>query len=329
MELAGKQLSTRSWNPLRCSGQRLPIQAVLSIKLLIFYVILSKAPGGSHTIAPFLDFFESIPYPDTIRFLLKLGIAVASLSVLFNRCTRTAVIYIGLASLFIILWSRLNYSNNQVFLALVLLLVGLRRENDRFWGVRVTIGLLYFGAGLNKLLTSSWQDGSVMRFWLQEDMHVWWLSSIQPISETQGVFVAVAWSVILLELTLSMCFLAPRFLKIGISLGFAFHAGMLVATGGVISHLFFYLMTSAYLLFIAWPDKQKYTVRGGRYLKLLRLLDFDHQFKWVSSPAQTLVLENETERKQGPRALVRTIIYLPSVWLFAGALYALYIFGWP
>lgn len=316
-------------NPGRCGGQALPVRAVLAAKLLVLYIVFSKAPGGSHTIATFLGFFECIPYPDAIRFVLKLGIAACCLLVLFNQLTSFALAYIGSTSLVIILWSRLNYSNNQVFLALVLILIALHIKDNKFWGVRWTIGLLYLGAGLNKLLTESWQNGTVMKFWLQEDMQVWWLGWVQAIWDSPTLFTLIAWTVILIELSLAFLFLTPRFLKAGIVLGVFFHGGMLVVTGGVISHLFFYLMTASYLLFISWPQKQTVTIQGSRHLQLLKFLDFDRQFNWDLKEENPLSWISSKSRVTGFRAMGKLLIHLPSVWLLAGATYGLYIFGWP
>ncbi len=327
--MAGGSINWVSFNPLKCSGQSLPIQAVLVAKLLIFFVVLSKAPGGSHTIAPFLGIFELIPNPDTIRFVLKLGIAACCLLVLVNQLTQLALAYIGSTSLFIILWSRLNYSNNQVFLALLLILLALHIKKHKFWGVRWTIGLLYFGAGLNKLLTDSWQDGTVMRFWLQEDMQVWWLGTVQSIWDSPTLFTLIAWSVILIELSMAFLFLTPRFLKAGIVLGVLFHGGMLIVTGGVISHLFFYLMTASYLLFMSWPNPQTVTIKGNRHLQWLKFLDFDRRFNWDLNEENRLSLISSKNKVMGFQAMGKLLIHLPSLWLLAGATYSLYIFGWP
>jgi hypothetical protein len=319
MAMAGRSDLLIKLNPLRCSGGALPLRGLLAAKLLILYVIFSKAPGGSNTVAPFLSFLEFVPYPDTIRFVLKLGIALASLAVLFNLSTRPALIFIGVSSLVIICWSRLNYSNNQLFLALVLIILGLHNKGDSFWGVRTTTGLLYFGAGLNKLMNPDWQSGEVMRFWLQEDMQVWWLDSVQLVWNSPTLFTGLAWLVIFLELFLAGCFLVPKFVRGGVIVGFLFHAGMLVATGGVISHLFMFLMISVYLIFIPWPEKGKYKIVCGNPFYALRWLDFDKQFTW----------ELDNRNSSGLVALAKVLFFLPAIWVPAGAAYALYIFGWP
>ncbi len=287
--MANRGINWQSTNPLKCAGQSLPIQAVLCAKLLILFVAFSKAPGGSHTIAPFLGFFDLIPHPDTVRLVLKLGIACSCFLIFFNQLTKVALLYTGVTCLVIILWSRLNYSNNQVFLALILLLLALHIKGNEFWGVRWTIGLLYFGAGLNKLLTESWQNGTVMEFWLQEDMKVWWLGPVQALWDSPTLFLIIAWTTILLELLLAFLFLSSRFLKAGIAVGILFHGGMLIVTGGVISHLFFYLMTACYLLFISWPQQQTITIKGNNQLRILKRLDFDKQFKWELRDGDKLV----------------------------------------
>ena len=329
--MGGRQHFLHRINPLRCGGQRLPVQAVAASKLLVLYVVFSKAPGGSHTIAPFLEFFSHIPYPDEIRFLLKLGIAAASFLVFLNQFTKQALLYIGASCLIIILWSRLNYSNNQVFLALTLLMIGLHHRGSNFWGARITVGLLYFGAGLNKLLEPDWQTGQVMEFWLQEDMQVWWLGTFQAIWESPAIFSVIAWLVILTELTLAICFLIPGLLKRGIVLGLLFHSGMLVATGGVISHLFMYLMVSTYLLFVDWPAPGTWRIHAGRMWLFLKWMDFDKRFHWELKKGRwlNLIWVEGKDSITGFKAALNILVHSPFILLSFGFIYVLFIFGWP
>ncbi|MCB1122049.1 MAG: hypothetical protein KJT03_10900, partial [Verrucomicrobiae bacterium] len=234
--MAGRQDYLERLNPLRCGAGDLPLQAMLVVKLLVIFAVLTKIPGGSHTVAPFIPWLESIPYPDTIRLVLKLGIAVACLGLFCNFFGRKACFYIGSASLLIILWSRLNFSNNQLYLTLLFLFLGLHVKGETFWSIRITTGLLYLGAGLNKLLTPDWQTGRFIEYWYTVAAPMQWFDGVASLVGTSNLSLALGWSVIAIELILAFLFLTKIKLRWALVLGLSFHLGMLFATGGLLSH---------------------------------------------------------------------------------------------
>lgn len=329
--MAGRRDFLQRLNPLRCGGGGLPVQAVLVVKLLVIFAVLTKIPGGSHTVAPFIPWLEGIPYPDTIRFLLKLGIAVACLGLFFNIFGRKACLYIGTASLLIILWSRLNFSNNQLYLTLLFLLLGLHVRGDSFWSIRITIGLLYLGAGLNKLLTGDWQTGTFIDYWYTVEAPMAWYDALAHLFGPSLLSILLSWAVILTEFLLACSFLTKWKLRRAIVLGLTFHLVMLFATGGLLSHRFLYLMAASYLLFVKWPQEGAEAIKAGGWMYGLRHLDIDRQYLWIRRPSTGMEFPEggEVESHSGITAAVKVFIHLPAVWLPAAAIYGLIIFGWP
>ena len=330
MDLAGRQLSSRPWNPARCSGQRLPLQAVLSVKLLIFYAVLSKAPGGSHTIAPFLGFFEAIPYPDTIRFLLKSGIADSiadgSLQSLHPyRC-------------------HLHRACQPFYHSLVTpqLLKQSGVSRTRSFTDRIT-------RGQRQILGSSHNHRTpLLRSRIEQAFDLFLARRNGHAILVTGGYAGLVARPYTTHLGLSGILYGRgmvshshraytlRLLSRPTMLESRDHPGIYFPRRDVdrngrnhLSSIFLphdLLLPAVHLLA---RQTEVYTVRGGRFLMLFQWLDFDHQFKWDLSPGQPIEWTSEKVRKEGPWAFVRTVIYLPSVWLFAGAMYALYIFGWP
>src|SRR5207247_4597316 len=84
-----------------------------------------------------------------------------------------AVILIGVVS------SKAYYGNNKTFCGLILFLTGLYEPGAEPWLLRAQFALVYFGAGLNKLLDADWRSGSFMEDWA-------------TVRLKQGAYIAVA-----------------------------------------------------------------------------------------------------------------------------------------
>lgn len=319
-----------SWNPLRCDGGPLPIPYILLGKLLVIYVAFSRTPGASHSIAPILPWLENLPAADSIRFGLKLGIACAAMLVLFNRWFRPACLFIGGAALLILLWSRLNYSNNQAFVALLLILLGSAEFKNPGWGIRTTVVLLYFGAGLNKALEPEWQSGAFMAHLFGHRFDVPWYALLREVIGVETLSPLLSWSVIAIEFLLAALFLRFRTRTWGVILGCCFHGGMIVATGGALSHLFMFLMPTAYLAFLPWPESGQWRlIAHARVCAVLKFFDVDQSFNGETAPTDSswiqLIRPGHTPNS-GFLSLLLLTMYLPVAWLTVGALYAAWIF---
>ena len=252
----------------RTGGEPLPPQYILMGKLLVLYVIFSRSPGASHAIAPILPWLEHVPHPDLVRFILKLGIAVASLAVLTLRWFRPACLYIGVSALIIVLWSRLNFSNNQVFVAVLLLLLGLSARENPGFGLRWTVVLLYLGAGLNKLLEPDWRNGQFMLHLFTHRVDAPWFHGVAQLWSAPGLAWLLGWIALGTELFLALAFSMRRLWTLAVGLGLAFHASILLSTAGQISHRFLFLMMVAYLPFfvceVATPQSGETGQAGPR-----------------------------------------------------------------
>jgi hypothetical protein len=115
---------------------------------------------------PFLSLFDYFDGMPVFRLALKLGLLSAIGSLLLNCCVRFSCIAIGLVVFADILSSRLFFENNILYVACLFLLIGL---SDSPQLIRYQVALVYFGAGMNKLLDPAWRSGAFFATWSHYD----------------------------------------------------------------------------------------------------------------------------------------------------------------
>jgi len=93
------------------------------------------------------------------------------LGVIFNIRVRTSCFLIGIAFLCAILACRSQYSNGGFFTASIMILTSLHRKGEYPWLILCQLVLMYFGAGLNKILDPDWTGGVYLEHWLYNIIH--------------------------------------------------------------------------------------------------------------------------------------------------------------
>jgi antimicrobial peptide system SdpB family protein len=121
-----------------------------------------------------------------------------------------------------------------------------------FWlAIRVQVAYVYFQAGIEKFKVQEWADGTVLYYWFTDPKFgadQWLLPIVMPILMTPVLLTLLTWSVLVLEVFLSMGLVMDvryrRWLLIG---GVTFHVGI-----GVIHGLcsFATIMFAALILFL-------------------------------------------------------------------------------
>lgn len=101
---------------------------------------------------------------------------------------------------------------------------------------RLQISAIYFFAGVEKLSSSSWVDGSAVYAWLRHMSFgaPEWLSPVLlPLTERALISSAITWGTLVLEITLGISLLLPESIRIKLLLpvGFIFHLGIMFAMG--------------------------------------------------------------------------------------------------
>ncbi len=272
-------------NPLKLSELSLPPQVVLLCRLLALTLLLTNHQSQIQTpFLPFLDIFDSLP-PAIFQYTLKIALVIGALGLLFTRKTRTFATLTGITILLAVLSSRAYYGNNKTFAGLLLLLSALSSQTGPPRLIQWQLALVYFGAGLNKILDPDWQSGQFFHHWatdrLGNPVYIWLSAQLPPLVAGK----LFCWTTIAAELAIAVLTLIPRFHPAVIWSSGLFQSSLLLFTGDPFN-LFFYSMQASLFAFARWPKKQITVIWDGscgfcRVTKeLLQKLDFDPLFHW-------------------------------------------------
>lgn len=227
----------------------LPVVVIVAGKALLLYVFLYhsglvKVRSYDLPFLPFLGFLD--PVPAFVYTLASFALLTAVFApFILKDYYRPLCLLAGIIILFFIISSKLIFSNSLTFVACLLILIGLYRDNS--YTFRIQISLIYLGAGINKFFTPDWWNGNYMDYFLREIYNVSIYSTFVPGDQLMAAaFLGIV--VIGIELLLALTVLFPKYTKFTISLGLIFHGGMLIITQGALSVRFFYIMSAAFLL---------------------------------------------------------------------------------
>jgi predicted DCC family thiol-disulfide oxidoreductase YuxK len=275
-----------TWNPLRCDGTAVPANLLLLAKIVAVAYLLSDIRMLP---APFLSFIPPLDYfagPEPYAWTLRAVFFASGIALLCNRAPRLSAFVMGLAVMTAVVGSKAYYGNNKLFSASMLLLTGLWHPRLGPWLLRAQIVIVYFGAGLNKLLDPDWHSGQFFHHWagarLEQPLYLWANQWFPPLLLGK----LVCWGTILVELGLAVAFLIPRTWPTAIWVSLLFHAGLLEFTGTTFN-MFFYAMEAAMLSFVAWP-REKLVIYDGdcgicnKIRRWLQRVDFEQPpaFAW-------------------------------------------------
>lgn len=279
-------ISAALTRPFRLTGFDLPPQTVLLCRLLALTLLFTWHVRYFQT--PFLSFLpvlEDLPGVPFQRFL-QTTVVLGSLSILFSKRLRLAALVTGGALLLAVVSSRAYYGNNKLFTALLLLLAA--AGDLRL--IRWQVAILYFGAGLNKVLDPDWHSGQFFHHWagarLENPLYLWAAPLLPPLVLGK----ILCWTTIAVELALAVLMLFRRFAWPAIWISALFQCGLLLFTGQTFT-LFFFASQIALLAFVDWPKEPITVIWDGecgfcaRSKNQISRFDWDGILQWV--PQQT------------------------------------------
>lgn len=272
-------------NPLKLTAASLPPQVVLICRLLALTLLLTNHQAQIQTpFLPFLEIFDALP-PAFFQYTLKAALIIGSLGLLFTRNIRTFAVITGTTILLAVLSSRGYYGNNKTYLGLLLILAALSNTSGAPRLIQWQLAIVYFGAGLNKVLDADWQSGQFFHHWatdrLANPAYIWLSAQLPPL--VAGKF--FCWTTIAAELTIAVLILIPRLHPAVIWTSGLFQSGLLLFTGDPFN-LFFYSMQASLFAFASWPEPQITVIWDGscgfcrRSKEFLQSIDFDPIFDW-------------------------------------------------
>jgi len=305
-------------NPLKLTGLDLPPHVVLLCRLLALALLLTNHQALLQTpFLPFLDVFDAFP-PEAFQFALRVLLIAGCTGLLFTNRPRTFAAMAGAALLLGVLSSRAYYGNNKTFAGLLLVLSSLSNTDGPPRLIHWQFALLYFGAGLNKLLDPDWQSGQFFENWatnrLQIPAYIWFSQQLPPLVAGK----LFCWFTIVAELALAGLVFVPRLHTAFIWASGLFQCGLLLFTGETFT-LFFYATQVGLYAFAAWPAPTVTVIWDGscgfcrRTKELLQSIDFDPVLSW--HPLQS----NIGDRFGLTKAQLRQALYAAGPgWLLSG-----------
>ena len=281
------------WNPLRCGGQELPTNLVIMVKAIAVALLLTRhfllLPDPFLPFIPGMDLIPGAWFQRGVQVLMVSG----AIALLFNVRIRLASLLVGMSLLLGVVASKAYYGNNKTFCGLMLVLASLYQPGHSPWMVRLQLVVVYFGAGLNKLLDADWRSGVFMHTWAANRLHQPVFRAFEPLLPPLVLSKLLCWFTIVTELGLSVLLLLRPLYAVGIWLSILLHSGMLLFTGSTFT-LFFYGMTAAMLAFVDWPSEPMTVIYDGdcgfcnKARRFFERMDLEKAFRWERSQAAEL-----------------------------------------
>ena len=274
-----------SWNPLRLGSTALPVPVLLMAKIVAVALLLTNHVRlMPDPFLPFLGVMDAFAFSKTFQLALKTVFVAAALAIIFNRAVRASSLILGSAILLAVVSSRAYYGNNKTMCGILLFMAGLWEPRLGTLFLRLQLSLVYFGAGLNKLLDPDWQSGQFFHHWagsrLQQPVYL----ALAPMLPDLALAKLFCYSTFAIELALATMLFSPRLWPWAIWLNILFQAALLEFTGTTFT-MFFYAMTAASLAFVVWPRELLVIYDGDCGIcndirRWWTLVDFDRALEW-------------------------------------------------
>jgi hypothetical protein len=246
--------------------------------LVLYWIWLA---GKTSILLPFLPFWPPLDHLKSISeyyFIFNAVYWIALFFILIDFHYKKFSIVVSLLIFFQIASSVSAYSTSFLFLGCLFLLIGMYKPGLE-WIFRIQIGLLYFGAGLNKLLDPDWQSGQYFINFIDQ---VYSNSLNSWLVDWLGLdFLAKCLSVLTVVIELSLAFWTfsgKKSLQLVICI-LIFHLSFLVFTMGELSFVYFFLMASGGYLLLPWSKKEEFfnpVTRNNIFWKSQENIDFDN-----------------------------------------------------
>ncbi len=311
-----------SWNPLRCTGQEVPPGMLVMAKALCLIIVFWRDYQDILVYLPFFSGLDSLGAPLLLKRAAQALIVVGVFGVLFNRFVRVSSALVAAGLLLGMLMAREYFTNNRALVAALFAVVALQ-PSPQLLGWQ--LGVIYFGAGLNKLLEADWRDGTYFTAWagmMTPDVYPW-IAALLPKGWME---VAMGWSTILLELFLACSLPFKRLQPVAITVGVLFHSSLVLMTHSTYGYFFFAAIV-AYNALGAWPERirvQHPATSRGRLARFLAAIQADRRVEVSPGPVSELTATpNGGAPARGVAALRLCVRYTPAFY-FAGVAWFLY-----
>jgi len=322
--------------PWRFTGTAMRPQTLLLCKLLFLLAAMHGLPAKlGDPYLPFLPILDALrEVPGLFAAVLTTAYWVAGVALLFNAWARSAAVTLGATVILALLASKPSFQNHVFIVGCLFLLCGLHRRGEDPWLVRWQFVLMYFGAGLNKVLQADWWSGAFLHTWLHDHLANPLYQLGSALLPERWFAAGVSWAVMGSEVILFTLFLVRRWNRFAVWGVVVVHLGFFAVVGPGPFGYFTEDLLIGLLAFLAWP-------RGEQQLRLreaparwarswLFLLDWDRQLR-VGGPPEDghwLEVRDGASRYVDLDGLARLIRYSPAFWVALFGAYALALRIW-
>lgn len=313
-------------NPLDIRGTPLPPNVLLAAKLVVVVFLIKGLWQLTDPFLPFLGFLGHLTSPQVFQHALQVIWLLAAAALLMNQWVRSSCCVLGGTILVALFASQAYRTNNLTFSGLLLLLIGLSDRRTAWTIIRMQLAVLYFWAGVNKLLDDGWRSGAFFDTFnaIQGYGGIYHTLS----SELPGRLLSalLSWGAILTELFLAFGFAIRRLVFVSVVVMVAYHSSLFLLTGATFT-TFWFALVAAGLALTEWPVQRPCVYCGatGRIAWLcgaLRKLDLGGQFLWEPHPGSGVRIVVGERAFDDRHAVARILFYHPTVWVIFYALAA-------
>jgi hypothetical protein len=313
----------RTLNPFEMRGTSLPPNVLLGAKLVAIVFLIEGQWRLTQPFLPFVGAIGDIGHPAAVQHVLECLWLGGALCLLTNRAPRASCGLLGGVLLFALLSSHAYRTNNLTFTAALFLMIACSTRQTAYMVIRWQLVVLYFFAGMNKLLDVGWRSGSFFESWNSIQGYGQIYRSFASLFPSMFVSTTLSWGVIITELFLAVAFVFRRTVVVGVLLVVAYHSSLLFLTGSTFT-MFWYALVAASVALVRWPEERP-LVEGADTptVRILRLLDLGRAFRWNEGEAAGLRLTRGSESLEGRGALARIALYHPTLYIIGFTLLAI------
>ena len=249
------QRSRSANNPFALDGTALSPGALLAAQLaVVAFVVVRGGVDFPEPYLPFVGFLDDIGSPQLLPRVLEVAWVIAAVMLFAHRYPRVACGVLGTSILISILSMSASGSNNLTFTGLLFILVALSDRQTASLIVRWQLVILYFWAGLNKLLDVDWRTGDFFEVW--NGTRSYGHEYLQISSWLPGASLSVisSWGVIVTEFLLAVGFTTRRWTPAAALGVVAYHSSLLLLTNSTFT-LFWFVLIAACLVAVEWPPQ--------------------------------------------------------------------------
>jgi hypothetical protein len=305
-------------NPLSIRGAAMQPNILLMAKLVALAFIVSGQLGLlSRHFVPFVGFgfFRHVGSPSAFHYTLEAIFLIAAAALFLNQYVRVASITLGLVVIVGIVSSMFYYENNREYCALILVLAGLENPRGEPWLLRWQIVLLYFAAGLNKILLADWRDGHFFNAWLEYLHHSAWVK-VSEVIPGRVLGALLSWAAIVTEFGLATAFALRRHIPVVIWIGIAYHTTLVLVMNRTFG-MFWVAAPASYLAYVTWPTRQLQVRVGAldniwsRLGRAVQRIDVDRTFRFEPGGQGGLELVRGSVVHRGWSAMLWILLLTP------------------